>query len=78
MSMGKKELAAFLEGAERQCPWSDAFEKLCCNACEPEQATIIETREKIELYPCDCEPHECPYGNSVEWWLKQETEEKEN
>ena len=76
--MDEKELAKFLEKITYRCPWRDAFGKLCCDKCESEQATVIETGDKIKVYPCDCEPHECPYGSSVEWWLKQEAEEKEN
>lgn len=75
-SMTSAELRDFIESLSfgRETPWSESFEKACCSKCPVTHATIVETGQEYDFRECDFVDGVCPYGDSIEWWLKQKPE----
>lgn len=73
--MGPGELAAFLELTESgECPWHAAFDRNFCRSCPAETVRLEGIAEPVEVYPCDYAGHQCPNGDPLPWWLRQEVQ----
>lgn len=75
-TMNTQELRDFIESLAfgRETPWSEPFEKACCSKCPVTHATIVETGKEYDFHECDFVDGVCPYGDDIEWWLKQKSE----
>lgn len=77
--MSAEELGEFLKeiAASGKAPWDESFIKRFCESCPTEEATIIETGQKLKLRECDFSDGVCPHGDDVMWWLNQPVKEGE-